>query len=161
MSDPIPLEDFTLYFILYAIISLLVYLGTAFTGLAFLIYLLTLAPFYCLCCIVLICFNLHRSRSSRKLIRYRVLLLVPIIIFQCLVILTSPASCYGWSQGSACYSFIQAHSEHLFGKISSVPHWQIESLFPWVLLIYITSILIFLVMIRIENRQDNEDQSNS
>ena len=72
---------------------------------------------------------------------------------QLLIVLTNPASCYGWKQGQACYSFIQAHltTDSLTTFQNPTPHWSIvEFMFPIAVLLYIISVAIALKKIRID-----------
>lgn len=156
MAKPIWIGKFTLLFLGYAVISFVAYLGLAFTSQAWIIYFLSLLPFYAICAIILILLTLVRPKNRRRYVRCRPLLTLPVILLQGLVILASPASCYGWSEGLACYSFIQAQLDEIKPTLDASlnpPHWHgIESAFPILLLLYLASILLFLVMCRLENR---------
>jgi len=87
------------------------------------------------------------------MLRYRQLPLFLSFIFQLLIILTSPASCYGWKQGSPCYSFIQSH---LIDVSDNPPHWMIEYVFPIAVFMYIITIWFFLGKIRVERQQSDK-----
>jgi hypothetical protein len=153
MLKAIAINKLTAIFIVYAGLSLIIHLWLAFTSMAWIIYIFTLAPFYGFCSLWLVSIILNRSTTQSKVIKYRVWLLLPIGMLQALVILCSPASCYGWSQGASCYSFIQMHADKLFvvGEMSDRPHWQIESMFIPALFIYMLSIIYFWMKCRREN----------
>jgi Flp pilus assembly protein TadB len=106
MLQAISIWKFTQLFSLYALASLATYFAVAFTIPAALAYSFIIAPFYLACILYLINFTL---KQRQKKIRYQSLPLWLSIISQFLIIFTSPASCYGWKQGEACYSFIQTH----------------------------------------------------
>jgi hypothetical protein len=153
MLKAIAINKLTAIFIVYAGLSLIIHLWSAFTSMAWIIYIFTLAPFYGFCSLWLVSIIVDRSKPQPKLIRYRVWLLLPIVMLQALVILCSPASCYGWHQGASCYSFLQMHADKLFmvGAISDRPHWQIESMFVPALFIYMLSIIYFWLKCRREH----------
>lgn len=150
MLQEISLKKFTLLFVIYTIASMIVYLTSSFSALSWLIGIFILLPIYFICvvCIVVVTLN---NRNSR--IKYYGISIVPILILQTVVILTSPASCYGWSQGKSCYSLIQS----LLGKenlrsFADVPHWQMaEDIFPIALLLYLGSLVVLLATIRIQH----------
>ena len=153
MLKAIAINKLTAIFIVYAGLSLIIHLWAAFTSMAWIIYLFTLVPFYGVCSLWLVSIILGRSQTQRKIIKYQVWLLLPIGILQALVVLCSPASCYGWNQGASCYSFVQIHADKLFvaGGMSDRPHWQIESMFIPVLVAYLLSIIYFGLKSRIEH----------
>ncbi len=143
MSQVISIRKFILFFTLYVLISLSAYLITANTIAAWIIYLFILVPFYIICIFYLISLSL---KYRQKMLIYQQLPLYLSITFQLLMILTSPASCYGFKQGQACYSFIQTH---LAGNTTQ--HWSIiENMFPVTSFLYIISVMAFLKMIQIE-----------
>jgi hypothetical protein len=147
MSATISIWKFSTFFALYTLVSLVIYLTTSFTIPAWLVYLFILLPFYLVCILYLINFNL---KYRREMLRYRKLPLYVSVVFQLLIILTSPANCYGWKQGSACYSFIQSH---LIDVSSHPPHWRIAYVFPFTVFMYIISLSFFLGKIHVERQQ--------
>lgn len=156
MSHPLSLSSFTLFCLFYAGVSTLLHLGIAFTSQAWIIYFLTLLPFYGAGLVLLVVLVLGRPKNSQRLIRYRKVFLLPILFFQLLVLLTSPASCYGWSQGLDCYSFIQSRIDVIkptLDEAANPPHWQsLEAVFPLALILYIASIVLFAVLCHGEDR---------
>jgi hypothetical protein len=123
---------------------------------AWLVYIFILLPFYLLWIIYLIGISIENSKNQKVTIRYRKFWLYSIVAFQILTILSSPANCYGWKQGKACYSLIQA----LLTNVEDNPtHWIIESMFPVFFFLYLGSIVVLLVRIRIEKQQSNEESS--
>jgi hypothetical protein len=152
MSKEISLGEFSLFVIFYILASLIIYLTTSFSSLAWIIAFLTLLPFYGICVILIICTTVKNRNAT---VQYSKKLLFPILIFQSIKILFSPASCYGWSQGKSCYSLIQKllSTQDLATLSGNVPHWTVvESIFPIALLLYIASLTTFLVSIRIQKK---------
>jgi len=134
---------FTLVFSLYALISLIIYFTASSTTLAWLIYIFSILPVYAIC---IVYFIYASFRNPRKKIQFRAFLLFPIITTQILTILSSPANCYGWSQGRACYSLIQTYLSHADLKIiqDGPPHWTlVESSYPFFLLLNLTAMVVF------------------
>ncbi len=143
-------------FILYGLASIVIHCGMANTIPAWLVYIFILLPFYLLWIIYLIGISIENSKNQKVTIRYRKFWLYSIVAFQILTILSSPANCYGWKQGKACYSLIQA----LLTNVEDNPtHWIIESMFPVFFFLYLGSIVVLLVRIRIEKQQSNEESS--
>lgn len=152
MSKAISVGNFTALFTVYVIVSLAVYFTASFTIPAWLTYFFSLVPFYLICILYLLNFNL---RHYQELLRYRRLPLLLSIVFQLLIILTSPTSCYGWTQGKACYSFIQTYltTTNLATLQNTPPPWGIvDSMFLPALILYVISVVAFLKMIRIEKQ---------
>lgn len=152
MSQAVSIWKFTTFFALYALASLAAYFTTSFTIPAWLIYLFILSPFYIVCILYLISFSL---KHRQEMLRYRRLPLYLSVISQFLIILTSPASCYGWNQGKACYSFIQTHltKNSLTSFQNTPPHWSmVELMLLIALLLHVISVVAFLKMIRIEKQ---------
>ena len=153
MSQAISVGNFTALFTVYVIVSLAVYFTASFTIPAWLIYVFFLVPFYLICILYLFNFNL---RHYQKSLRCKRLPLFLSLVFQLLIILTSPTSCYGWKQGKACYSFIQTHltTTNLATLQNTPPPWWIvDSMFVPALILHVTSVAIFLKTIRIEKLQ--------
>jgi hypothetical protein len=141
MSRTISISRFLLTYVLYVLASLTVYFTTSFTIPTWIAYLFILLPFYG--CVLLYTLALT-WKHQRSRIRYKLQPLYLSILFQVLMVLASPSSCYGWKQGKACYSLIQA----LFvtNLRSSPPHWSfIESFFPVALILHIIFVVIFLI----------------
>ena len=125
----------------------------SFTSAAWIVYLFVLVPFY-LICVFWVAIKL--AAKSKQIIRYRGWLFLPIVTSQIFVILSSPASCYGWHQGVDCYCFIQKYFEGNGTNPSSfVPanslHWRFEDVFPFAVLMYMISIIAFLNNVRAKN----------
>ncbi|MBM0740692.1 hypothetical protein JOY44_03500 [Phormidium sp. CLA17] len=152
MSQAISVGNFTTFFVLYAFVSLAVYFTASFTIPAWLIYFFFLLPFYLICIVYLMDLNL---RHYQKSLRYKRLPLFLSVIFQLLIILTSPTSCYGWSQGKACYSFIQTHlTTTKLATLQNTPPawWIVDSMLVPALILHVISVAMFLKMIRIEQQ---------
>jgi len=96
MSQVVSICNFTTFFALYALASLAGYFITSNTIPAWLAYLFILLPFYIVCIIYLIILSL---KHRQEMLRYQQLPLYLNFVFQFLIILTSPTSCYGWKQG--------------------------------------------------------------
>jgi hypothetical protein len=144
MLEGISIWKFTQIFSLYVLASLAIYFVAANTIPAALAYSFIIAPFYLACIIYLIKFSLKHRQNK---IRYQNLALWLSVISQFLIIFTSPASCYGWKQGEACYSFIQTHlTKNSFNSLqNTVPHWSIvESMFFVTLALHMIAIVAFL-----------------
>jgi len=153
MSQAISVRNFTALFTGYVIVSLAVYFTASFTIPAWLIYFFFLVLFYLICILYLFNFNLKHYQES---LRYRRLSLFLSLVFQLLIILASPINCYGWNQGKACYSFIQTHSttDNLATfQTTPLPWWIVDSMLFPALILHVTSVEIFLKMIRIEKPQ--------
>jgi hypothetical protein len=146
-----PLKKFTNIFATYAVTSLIIHFVVANTEPAWMIYFFTLVPCYILCYRKLSNLSTDRAKPGLKIIRYPVYPLIPIFILQALVILASPANCFGWHQGNDCYSLAQSYTEHALEGMSTRPHWFVGSLFFPLILIYIYSITYFWMRSRIEN----------
>lgn len=156
MSQAIRVRKFITFFVLYTLASLVVELGTSFTIAAWLVYLFILLPFYLLSIAYIISIAL---KPYQKRLRYRKIILFSVAIFQVFLIFTSPASCYGFKQGNACYSFIQARLTNvdLTSFQNNPPHWSlVESMFPYAVLLYMFSLIVFLGTIRIEKKGADE-----
>ena len=153
MSQAISVGNFTALFTVYVIASLAVYFTASFTIPAWLIYVFFLVPFYLICILYLFNFNL---RHYQKSLRCKRLPLFLSLVFQLLIILTSPTSCYGWKQGQACYSFIQTHlttTNLATSQNTSPPWWIVDSMLFPALILHVISVAIFLKTIRIEKLQ--------
>ena len=145
---------FTLSSIAYVLLSLFIYGLASFTSAAWIVYLFILAPFYLICVLWV---PIKLAAKSKQIIRYRAGLFLPIIASQIFVILSSPASCYGWHQGVACYCFVQKYFEGrpygddgFFVPANSL-HWQFEDIFPFAVLMYMISIVAFLINVRLKD----------
>jgi len=150
MSQEISFRQFCVFVCFYAIASLIVYLTTSFTSLAWIVAFFTLLPFYGVCVIWMIVAAI-KKRNAR--VRYYKAFIPLILIIQAAKILSSPASCYGWSQGNSCYSLLQLLLDPADLKTLSntPPHWlTIESIFPVALILYMISVAAFLLTIRVQ-----------
>jgi hypothetical protein len=149
---------FTLFFILYAFLSIAIHLSIAFTAYAFIIYLFSLLPFYGISSIILLSITFSSMGKRRKIVRYRAFLLLPVFLSQIITILTSPSDCRGWFQGNRCRSFIQAYLNNIQNN-SGNPDLSfgenIESMFFVSLLLYLIFIFVFLVTCHIKDRPVN------
>ena len=153
MSQAISVGNFAALFTGYVIVSLAVYFTASFTIAAWLIYVFSLVPFYFICILYLMNFNVKHCQET---LRYGRLPLFLSLVFQLLIILTSPTSCYGWKQGQACYSFIQTHlttTNLATFQTTSPPWWIVDSMFVPALILHVISVGTFLKMIRIEKQQ--------
>jgi hypothetical protein len=152
MSRAISATKFTLAFCGYALLSLLGFYSSAFTSPAWLAYSFILAPIYLVSVLSLVNLCLQHRHET---LRYKRLWVYLSVSLQVIILLTSPASCYGWHQGAACYSFIQMHSiaQSLASMQPDVPHWSfVEAMFPIALLFHVGFVLAFLKTIKIETQ---------
>jgi hypothetical protein len=150
MSKEISFKLFSVFVCFYAIVSLIVYLTTSFSSLAWIIAFFSLLPFYGVCVIGMISAVTKKSNSR---VRYYKAFIPLILILQIAKILSSPASCYGWNQGNSCYSLLQLllDSADLKTLSNTPPHWlTIESMFPIALILYMISVGAFLLTIRVQ-----------
>jgi len=150
MSKEISYRQFCVFVCFYVIVSLILYLTTSFSSLAWIIAFFSLLPFYGLCVIGAIMAAI-KKRNAR--VRYYKAFIPLILILQVSKILSSPASCYGWNQGNSCYSLLQLLLDPANIKTLSNPptHWlAIESIFPIALILYIISVAAFLLTIRFQ-----------
>jgi len=156
MSQTISRKNFTIFFIVYAIGSLVIYIGSLlFSLLAQLIALWILLPFYSICIFLRLLIPLiPLSNSYTVTVKYHKLLIIPILGFQFIKILSSPAICKGaHEQDEGCYSLIQVLlSKENLHKYSNVPidWWLAGKIFPIALVFYLISIIIFLASIRMQ-----------
>ena len=151
----IQLTEFVSIYLAYVVVSFLVCLIIANTIAAWIFYFLLLAPAYLLCIAYVISIAVTKRHHT---IRFHTLSVLPVLGFQGLMILTSPASCYGWKQGRACYSLLQSLYVGLFTKQNlqtmtpNVPRWsQIDSAFPIILGLYVLALILFLATLRFES----------
>ncbi|HEY9625432.1 MAG TPA: hypothetical protein V6C78_34250 [Crinalium sp.] len=141
-------KSFAIAYITYVFFSFVIYLITANTIPAWIVYLFVLAPFYLLCAAHVISVAWTKRNCSVQL---RKNLLWITFVFQGLMIASSPGSCYGVNQGQACYSFIQALFVDLFTNENlrqfgpNVMHWSyVESAFPFMVGLYMLSMIFVL-----------------
>lgn len=104
-------KKFVISYFLYVLLSFLFCISVSFTIAAWIIYFVVLAPFYLICLIYVISIAVNKRHSRVRLHKPSFLLLLSV---QGMVVLASPASCYGWKQGQACYSLIQALFVNIF-----------------------------------------------
>lgn len=150
MSQAVSIWKFTIVFTIYTLTSLAVYFTTAFTIPAWLTYSFIFVPLYITCLLYLINLGL---KHRQKMLRYQRLPLYLSVFFQLLIILTSPASCYGWHQGKLCYSFLQLHltEDSLTNFQDTPPHWMIvEFMFAIALFLHVISVVATLKKLRVE-----------
>jgi hypothetical protein len=150
MFSMISTPNFVLFLILYIITSLAIFLGVNNTGAAFLCYMFTLLPLYFWCIV-----ECTKFEGCRNLIESKRPLsgsIISILISQILIVISAPSDCFMWSQGRACYSFLQAHLENTSGRYhQEPPHWGLfELIFPVSLLLYAISMIAFMVSLRIK-----------
>jgi hypothetical protein len=109
MSQTISRKNFTISFTIYAIGSLVIYVGSSlFSLLAQLIALWILLPFYSICIFSRLLIPLiPLSNRYTVTVKYHELLIMPILGFQLVKILSSPALCKGTYEQDGCYSLIQ------------------------------------------------------
>jgi hypothetical protein len=142
----ISVVKFTAMLVFYVFASLLIAFRASFTSAAWIFYAFTILPLYIIC--ILYCLNLYLSNHREK-IKIKTSFLYSIPICQLLFIITSPAECYFWHQGRACYSFIQAT---LTNTRLDPPHWAaIELIFPISLLLYVLLSIVALLSARVES----------
>jgi hypothetical protein len=144
MSRSLSFRTFTTIAVLYLAFSVAVYLISSFTIAGWIAYAFVVAPFYlgCIAYISSLARQKHRSKLTFDLLPFRLSLLSQIGLM-----LTSPADCRGFKQGSACYSFVQTHWPNQ-DFVDSI-HWGwVELLFPVFLILHIVCILYFLRSIR-------------
>jgi hypothetical protein len=150
MSKEISFRRFCVFVCFYAIVSLIVYLTTSFSALAGIIAFFSLIPFYGVCVIWMLIAAIKKRNAK---VRYYKAFIPLILIIQAAKILSSPASCYGWSQGKSCYSLLQflLDPADLRTLSNTPPHWlTIESIFPVALILYMISVGAFLLTIRVQ-----------
>ncbi len=140
--------QFALLFAGYAIASIVLHFAVAFTIAAAILYGFTLLPFYLLCLAYVVSWAVQH-RGCR--VRVRRWLLPAIAIAQAIVLLSSPASCYGFKQGAACYSLLQAWVEGDAVRSLAQPpaHWSVmDPLFYLSLFSYGALLVAFLATLR-------------
>lgn len=150
MSKEISFRWFCVFVCFYVVVSFIVYLTTSFSSLAWIIAFFSLLPFYGVCIIWAI-IAVIKKRNAR--VRYYRAFIPLILILQSAKILSSPASCYGWSGGNSCYSLLQLLLDpaNLRTLSNTPPHWlTIESIFPVALILYMISFGAFLLTIRVQ-----------
>lgn len=140
-------RKFIVFDLAYILISLVVAASISFTGAAWIIYFFSLLPLYLIC--TLYCLNLYINHRHQK-VNLKLSSWYSIPIFQFLFMLTSPAECYHWHQGRACYSFIQAHFDR---TLLDPPHWAVaEIIFPVSLFLYFVLVLAFMKKLKLESK---------
>ena len=147
------IRKFALICFLYGALSFAAYLVTSNTIAAWIIYLFLLAPFYGLCLAYILTLAISKRGSTVRL--QHPPLLYSLGIFQGLAILVSPASCFGFKQGNACYSLVQTVYVNLFTEANlqqmetTVPHWWgLNTAFPILVGLHAVSIALVLVSLR-------------
>ncbi|TAD76251.1 MAG: hypothetical protein EA001_12575 [Oscillatoriales cyanobacterium] len=142
------LRQFWFAFVGYLLFSTILFMGSSFTMLAWIVYLFLLLPVYGGLLIVLLTLT-HRYRGWR--LRVRSPLAIITGMTQILAIITSPGNCYGFKQGNQCYSLAQVWWGNV-GEISfqnQPPHWTaIEQAFYPLLAIHVAMLLLTTVTLR-------------
>lgn len=131
-------------FTLYVFFSLALFFATSFTILGWIIYGLFLLPAYAI--ILLVWWLVVWENRDRKA-RLRPWLWVIVLLLQAAAILASPGHCYGWKQGSRCYSNLQVLVGHAprGGGSAKIPHWTVvEDNFHTLVLAYGASLAVAL-----------------
>jgi hypothetical protein len=95
---------FSIGALLYCLVSLAIFLSVAFTGAAWIIYLVTIAPLYL--GTLLYCWSLYLEYPTRSIGIDRTAGWA-VIGSQIFTLLCSPADCRGWHQGNACRALLQ------------------------------------------------------
>jgi hypothetical protein len=138
-------------FTAYVCLSFILFLVVSNTIPGFIFYFLLLLPFYVLTTALWWVF-VWQNRTKVGQINYWVWSVV--IGLQIATLLASPGNCYGFKQGSSCYSNLQI----LLGGVaqntpSQLPHWPfVESAFPFLLIIYGISIIFGLSSVFVKRR---------
>jgi hypothetical protein len=141
------IQKFIVICLAYILISLVVAASISFTGAAWIIYFFSLLPLYLIC--TLYCLNLYINHRRQK-VWFKLSSWYSIPISQFSFILTSPAECYRWHQGRACYSFIQAHLDR---TLLDPPHWAVaELIFPFSLFLYCVLVLAFMRKLKLVSK---------
>lgn len=147
-------KEFAIKYLLYLVLSFVIYLTTSFTIAAWLLYIGVLAPFYLLCTVYVISLATTKRHAIVRFNRPNLLLLLGI---QGLMVLASPASCYGWKQGQRCYSLLQTWFVHIFTDETlnsfthTVPRWDLmEPAFLALMGGYIIAMIVFLAQLRFD-----------
>lgn len=133
----IRLRKFVLLLIVYGLVGSVVFLNAASTSPGWIIYFIFLGPFY----LVWVLYGLKLlPQHPQATILLKLGKVLPSLLGQGLVILTSPANCYGWHQGSNCVSFWHTYLSQ------SQDYWFLnQGLFLIYLLVYIVLVSIFLI----------------
>ena len=142
------LRQFWLAFSGYLLFSVILFMGSSFTMLAWIVYLFFLLPFYGGLLILLLALT-TRYRGRRLQVRSSFALITGIT--QVFAIITSPGNCYGFTQGNQCYSLAQVWWGNV-GEISfqnQPPHWTaIEQAFYPLIAIHIAMLVVVIATLR-------------
>lgn len=142
------LRQFWLAFAGYILFSTILFMGSSFTMLAWIVYLLFLLPFYGGLLIGVLALT-SRYRGHRLQVRSSFAIIT--VIAQMLAVITSPGNCYGFKQGNQCYSLAQVWWGNV-GEISfqnQPPHWTvIEQAFYPLLAIHIAMLVVTTATLR-------------
>jgi hypothetical protein len=146
------LRQFWFCFLGYLLLSTLLFMGSSFTMLAWIVYLFFLLPFYGFLILLLAALT-SRYRGYR--LQVKPLFLILVLVSQTLAIIVSPGNCYGFKQGNQCYSLAQVWWGNL-GEISfqnQPPHWSaIEQSFLPLLVIYGFLLVLSISTLKRSNR---------
>lgn len=127
MSSVISIKKFALWFGLYALGSFIVHNLLAFTIPVAIAFLMLVLPGYGVGLLYLI---FRAMKHPHGQLRYRELWLWVSLTCQCLVLLASPRNCYGFKQGADCTPPVAG--------------------FAVVVVLYLISLLVFFINLRIE-----------
>ena len=148
---------FALLLTVYIVVSCILFLVVSNTIAGWIFYLFLLMPFYGI--ILLICWvaswQNRRKKYQFRNIKYWILGMV--LSLQLATLLVSPANCYGFKQGSRCYSNLQVVLTDVPRTgFSNAPHWQaVEDAFFGFLLAYMGSLATGLLTIGKFNENEN------
>lgn len=108
---------------LYLGLSFFLFLTTANTIAAWIVYLFLLLPFYSALGIACwVCIGMNRSKTAKL----KPWIWSLVLVLQIVTMLTAPGNCYGYKQGDRCYSNLQILGANL-ARVgpNSAPHWQL------------------------------------
>jgi hypothetical protein len=148
MLSWLSLRQFWIAFVGYLLFSLILFMGSAFTMLGWMVYLFFLLPFYGGLLIVLLALT-HRYRGRRLQVRSPFAITAGIT--QVLAIITSPGNCYGFTQGNQCYSLAQVWwgNAREISFHNQPPHWTaIEQAFYPLLAIHVAMLVVTIATLR-------------
>ncbi len=134
---------------IYIFVSFILFFAASNTITGGIFYLFLLLPFYGT---ILVAWWLTSWQNRRKIFQLRSFKywIVGIVLFlQIATLLVSPANCYGFKQGSRCYSNLQVMlSDVPRSGFSDAPHWElVEDSFLIFLLAYMVSLATGLSVI--------------
>jgi hypothetical protein len=144
--------QFAILFSLYVVVSTVLCFGVANTIGAAIFYLPLVVPLYGLSLVMMLVLGITKRRHA---IRFSRSLVYCVLGLQALMVLSSPANCFGMKQGDPCYSFVQLWFVRLFTTETvetmhlTVLHWTwIEQSFPVFVLLYVGTFITLLIRLR-------------